>query len=213
MEFEDEAFDYGRYDELMADPRTQKVFDAVDRLAVKMDIKYDVIGGVAVYLHSKNPPQDYPDVDFLLYTTVVDAREFVEKLSEKPKFSFGSIEVIEGALFGMVKYDKKIQVDILTDMEEPHRHGKVKKIRGISIEPVEYLIIEKMMRPRPADVRAALDLLAHMDYDKSLLARLAREKRMTGEIASLAYHARNMAAGRLSKAGIENVVKRMSVLG
>lgn len=208
-----EAFDYGRYDLLMADPGTKKVFKAVDALAKRMDIEYDLIGGIAVYLHSKNPPKDYPDIDFLLYTTVAEAREFVERLSEKSGFSFGSLDVIDGAVFGMLKYDKKIQVDILTDLEEPKRHGPVKKVRGVSIEPVEYLIIEKMMRPRPADVRAALDLLAYMDYDKALLSRLAREKHMTGEIATLSYHAKNMAAGRLTEAGIKNVVNRLSVLG
>lgn len=208
-----EAYDYGRYDALMADPRTQRVFKAVDNLASKMGIDYDLIGGAAVYLHSKNPPQDYPDIDFLLYATVVDAREFIETLSEKPKFSFGRLEINDGAVFGMVKYDNLIQVDILTDLEEPKRHGRVRKLRGVSVEPVEYLIIEKMMRPRPADVRSALDLLAYMDYDKSLLSRLAREKRLTGEIQSLEHHARRMAAGRLSKEGIQNVVSRLSVLG
>ncbi len=210
----EEAFDYGRYDLLMSDPRTQKVFETVDKLAAKMEIEYDLIGGAAIYLHSKNPQPDYPDIDFILYTTVVDAKEFILALSKKPKFSYGDLEVIDGAsVFGMVMYDNKIQVDILTDMEEPKRHGKVKKIRGVSVEPVEYLIIEKIMRSRPADVRGALDLLAYMDYDKSLLGRLAREKRMTGEIHTLAHHAKRMAAGRLSKDGIENVVRRMSILG
>ncbi len=209
----EEAFNYGRYDDLMSDPRTDKVMKAVDKLASKMKIEYDLIGGAAVYLHAKNPPDDYPDIDFLLYTTVAEAREFVERLAILPKFSFGSVEIAGGAVFGMVKYDGKIQVDILTDVEEPRRHGKVRKIRGVSVEPVEYLIIEKMMRPRPSDVRAALDLLAYSDYDKTLLAQLAREKRMTGEIASLSYHAKNMAAGRLNKAGIQNVVNRHSVLG
>lgn len=208
-----EAFDYGRYDLLMADPRTNKILKIVDDLAAKLKIDYDLIGGVAVYLHSRSNPQDYPDIDFLLYTTVPQARKLVDELAAKPKFFLGSVEMIDEAMFAMLKYDKAIQVDFLTDIEEPSKHPKSKTVRGVSVEPVEYLIIEKMMRARPSDVRSALDLLAHMDYDKSLLARLAREKHMTGEIANLTYHARNMAAGRLSQEGIQNVVKRLSVLG
>lgn len=205
------AFDYGRYECLISDPRTKVILNAVDRLAEKMGVEYDLIGGLAVCLHSQNPPpDDVPDIDFLLYTTTVDAREFIEALSERPKFSLLKLDLYDFGVFGSVRYDKEIQVDLMTSLENQRKPPKSLRKMGTEVEPVENLIIEKLITSKPRDITAALDLLAYMDYDKALLAEMAREKNLLHELSSLSYHARTMAAGRLSDKGIAGIVRRFS---
>lgn len=204
------VFDYGEYEKLYTDKRTSKIFDEVDQLAKKMKMKYALIGGLAAYIIIKNPPQDIPDVDFQIYADGVSGRRFIEALARRPKFDLGQFAFEKDASFGMFMYDDWVQVDVFTDLEnlEP---DKTNRFVNVEIEPVEYLIIEKMIRAKPDDVRSALDLLAYTDYDKRLLHQLARERHLTGVINHMEYFSRRIAAGRISDDGIKSIVKRISV--
>lgn len=202
------VFEYGEYEKLHADKRTAKVFDEVDRLANKMKVKYALIGGLAAYLIVKNPPQDIPDIDFQIYTDGLEGEKFIKALTRRPKFELGQSSFGSYASFGMFMYDDWVQVDVFTDLEnlEPE---KTNRFSNVEVEPVEYLIIDKMISAREHDVKVALDLLAYADYDKGLLHQMARERRLTGVINHMEYFARRIAAGRISGAGIAALVKRL----
>lgn len=205
------AFDYGRYECLMSDPRTKAILKAVDLLSKKMGVGYTIIGGMAVCLYETNPPpDDMPDIDYVLFSTTVDAREFIETLSQRPRFSLLKLDLYDFGVFGSLRYDREIQVDLMTSLENQRKPPKSLRKMGADIEPVEHLIIEKLITSKPHDIAAVLDLLAYVDYDKALLGEMAREKNLFHELSSLEYHARTMAAGRLSDKGIAGIVRRFS---
>ncbi len=80
------ALDYGQYKELHDDKRTQAALKAIDSLAKKMSVSHAIIGGFAAYLYAKNPPEDFPDVDIILYEEVDKAKTFIKALGKLPKF-------------------------------------------------------------------------------------------------------------------------------
>ncbi len=203
------SFDYGEYEKLYADKRTEKVLSEVDKLAKKMKVKYALIGGLATYIHVKNPPEDYPDIDFQLYCDAKLGRKFLEALALRPKFELGQFAYEDQAVFGMFIYDDWVQVDIFTDIEDLEPRT-TKRAAGVELNPVEYLIIEKMIRGNKSDVKSVLDLMAFSDYDKRLLHRLAKERHLTGAIGHLEYFSRRIAAGRVSSSGIKAIVDRIA---
>ncbi len=208
------SYDYGQYEEFYSDPRTQKVLADVDALAKRMKIDYAIIGGIAAYLHVQNPPEDYPDIDVLIYNPAPDAIRFVKKLTRKEKYHVKFVDIDEGddrpgMVFAAIVYDKDIQLDVFTSYDESTARKTIRR-NGVELEMIEPLIVGKLIRGTDEDIRSALDLLAFVDYDKRLLSQLGRECRVTGLLEQAAYWARRMAAGRLSKNGIVSVVARLS---
>ncbi len=207
------AFDYGRYDLLYADPRTHRVLDDVDGLAKKMRIKYALIGGLAAYIYKRNPPDDYPDIDFLIYDSAERAADLIWALLKKPKWSDKFIDTDESdMIFAALFYDKEIQVDIFTSLDEKKKRPTVRKEK-VELEMLEPLIVEKLIRGTQSDVRVALDLLAFCDYDRKLLSQIGREYRLTGMLADAGYWARRIKAGVVKPEGIAAVVKRLATAG
>ncbi len=206
---DEEAFDYGEYEKLYADPRAWKALTDIDKLAKKMKVKYALIGGGASFLHVKNPPEDYPDIDIIVYGEVSRAHDFIRSILEKKKYRARFVDVERDMVFAAVEYDGDIQIDIFTSIDESDPRT-TKRINNVDVEPVEPLICEKLIRATPSDIRVALDLLAFSKYDRVLLSQIAREYRMTGMLNNAAYFARRLAAGVLSKSGVDNVVKRLS---
>lgn len=204
-----EALDYGRYDIFYGDPRTKKALSEIDGVAKKLDIQYALIGGLAAYLYSKNPPEDFPDIDILVYADLAGTMRVIKALSQRPKFEKGPVTVDGDVVFAMFRYDGYSQVDVFNDLDEL-MPKPTKRKKGVELEQVENLIIEKLIRPKATDVRMVLDLLAYVDYDKALLGQLARENHMTGMVNGLIYFSKNMAAGRMSKEGINAIVKRLA---
>lgn len=203
------SFDYGDYEKLYADKRTAKILGIVDKLAKDLGVKYALIGGLAAYIHVKNPPEDFPDIDFQLYCDGDDGWMFLNELAKKPKFLVGQIGREEESVFGMFLYDNWVQVDVFTDMEDLEPRN-TNRLVDVEVNPVEYLIIEKMIRGNENDVKSVLDLLAFKDYDKRLLAQLARERHLTGAIGHLQYFARRIATGRVTPEGVKAIVKRIA---
>ncbi len=211
-----DAFADGRYQEFYADPRTKKVLADIDALARKMKVAHAVIGGMAAYLHHKNPPLDYPDIDVLIYDPAPVAIRFIKTLTKKPKYHVKFVDIEEGhgegddgMVFAAILYDRDIQVDIFTSNDEKVARKTIRKA-GVELEMIEPLIIEKLIRGTEADVRIAIDLLAYKDYDKKLLSQIAREFKATGMLEDAAYWARRLAAGRVAKAGVDAVVRRLA---
>lgn len=201
------ALDDGEYERLANDPRTKRALAVIDVLAKKMNVTYGIIGGFAVYLQVNNPPEDFPDIDIIIYGDTATAKKFVEALASKSKFVLRfSDHVGNEALFATFIYDSEIQIDILQDSTE----SKPKKTKRIKGSEVESLIVEKLIRGSESDIKMVLDLMAFADYDKALLSQLGREWRCTGKINSLGYFARRLAVGILTKQGISNVAKRFA---
>ena len=203
------VFDYGEYEKLFTDERTQKIFNEVDKISKKTEIKYSLIGGMAAYIRVKNPPDDFPDLDFQLFCRVSDGKKFIEAVSKRPKFELISAGFEDDATFGVLFYDEDIQVDIFTDMEQL-KPAKTSRMANVELSPVEFLIIEKLIRSKASDIRSVLDLLAFEDYDKRVLYQMARERHLSGAIRHLEYFARRIVLGKISKSGIESVVKRLT---
>lgn len=203
------AFDYGEYEKLHADQRTWKALECIDKVSKKTGTAYRLIGGLAAYMHVKNPPEDFPDIDIQIQSDAAGGEEFIRAVEQCPKFDLFQFEDSGAAVFGMFLYDKEIQIDMFTDLEqeEPNR---TKRMKRVEVEPVEYLVIEKLMRGKAHDIKVVLDLLAFTDYDKRLLSQLAREKHLTGQVGHLQYFARSLAAGRLTPTALKNVVKRLA---
>lgn len=211
-----EAFDYGRYDDFYADPRVKKILKDIDKMAISLSVEYRLVGGLSVYLHAKNPPEDFPDIDILIPAGPADAKRLANAVRGLPKYHRINVqETINNdtgevdSLFASLLYDDAIQVDIFTSFDEPVGQTK-RRMRGVDLKQVELLIVEKLITEKPADSRAVLDLLAYADYDKRLLATIVSEYRETGRLNYAMYWARRMATGRLTKEGIDAVVKRLS---
>ncbi len=96
---------------------------------------------------------------------------------------------------------------MFTSLDEKARAPR--RVSGHSVEPVEPLIVEKLIRGTREDVLMAIDLLAFVDHDKGLLSRIAQEYRATGMLQRAAWAARRWALGRLSKEGLASVVKQI----
>lgn len=211
---DEDKFAYGAYEEFYADARTKKVLEDVDLLAKRMKIEYAVIGGLAAYIHRKNPPEDYPDIDVLILDSASDAIRFIKTLTKKPKYHVKFVDIEEGddhvpaMVFAAILYDRDIQVDIFTS-SDAEVSNTVRK-HGVELEMIEPLIVEKLIRGTEADIRIVIDLLAHADYNRKLLSQIGREFQATGMLEQAAYWARRWAAGRLDKRGLDNVVKRLS---
>jgi hypothetical protein len=209
MKRKDEAFDYGEYDKLWALPKTHKALAAIDRLCKTAGVRYAVVGGLAAYLQAQNPPEDYPDIDVMLYAKPAAAVPVLRALAAAPGFAMRFNDVEEDAVFATYVYGGMVQVDVFTSMDAT-TPKKTRRIGHVDVEPVEPLIVEKLIRGTPADIRMALDLLAFADYDKALLAQLCREFRVTGAMQTAAYFARRLAVGRMTKDGIDTVVRRLT---
>lgn len=203
------AFDYGSYEAFFADPRAQEAFKIIDTAAKEARVKYAIIGGCAAYTYHKNPPDDIPDIDLLVYGLAPDAKRLFKNLEKRKHFE-GRLEIVDDQAFIMMLYKRDIQIDIFTSSDEG-KALETLRIHGLEIEPVESLIIEKLIRATEADVRIALDLLAFVEYDKKLLNQIAREHRVTGDLKHAEYFAMRMAAGKASKQAIDSVVKRLSL--
>lgn len=208
-----EAFEYGQYEKMWRDPRTQEAIAAVDSLAKKKRVQYAVVGGLAAYLHVNNPPEDYPDIDILIYGSPKNASRFVTALAMLKGFSLRFKDEMDcdgesGQMFASLTYKCDIQVDIFTSFDESSPRA-TKMLSKVQVEMVEPLIIEKLIRGTPADLRMTLDLLAYADYDRRLLFQLAAQYRATGMLADASYWARRLAVGKLKKSGVNLVIRRL----
>ncbi len=210
-----DAFQYGAYKEFYDDPRTQKALKDIDALCKKMNVSYAIIGGIAAFIHVKNPPEDYPDIDVLIYSDASEAIRFIKAISKKPGYHLKFMDVDEAEdgrpemVFSTVILEKDIQIDIFTSRDENVIRETI-RAEGVEIEMVEPLIIEKLIRSTEEDIRIVIDLLAYKDYNKKLLSQIAREYKSTGMLENATYWARRWAAGRLSEAGLNAVVKRIA---
>ncbi len=207
-----DAFDYGEYARLAADPRTNEALAVLDTVAKKLRVKYSLIGGMAAYMHIKNPPEDFPDLDFVVHADALEAKEFVEALTVTDKrFRLRFMDMIDddAAMFSTLIFDKDIQFDIFTSYDEQEPR-KTDRMGGVDVSPVEPLIVEKIIRGRREDILMAVDLLAYTDYDKNLLSRIGAEYRITGALNTAAYWARRLAVGKLTREGLAAVVKRLT---
>lgn len=210
-----DAFDYGAYQEFYDDPRTQKALKEIDALSKKMKISYAIIGGIAAFIYVKNPPEDYPDIDVLIYNDASDAVRYINALSKKTGYHKKFMDVDESEdgrpemVFSTVLFEKDIQIDIFTSRDESEIRKTI-RAEGIEIEMVEPLIVEKLIRGSEADIRIVIDLLSCKDYSKKLLSQIAREHNATGMLENATYWARRWSAGRLSKVGLDAVVKRIA---
>lgn len=201
-------FDYGEYEKFYADKRVKRALKVMDKLAKKMRIKYAIIGGLGAYLHVNNPPQDEPDIDILVYN-IDDARRFIRALGKTPGFKANLIDDQDEVIFAHLRFEREIQIDILTSFDESEAR-ETTRIKGVNVEAVEPLIVEKLVRATTADVRMALDLMAFADYNKSFLFDIAREYHMTPTIAKTAAFARRMFRGDATEAEVDDMIQKLA---
>lgn len=198
-------FDDGEYERFYADPRTRAALVALDKLAKKMRIAYALIGGLAAYLYTNRPPRDEPDIDLMIYD-VDQARRYIRMLAKEPGFKNKLVDDQGDAVFAHFRFEQGIQIDILTSSNETEAL-KTTRINGVEIEPIETLIVEKLIRATDADVRMALDLLAHTDYNRARLCALGYEYQMMDTLVEAMAFAKLMSHG--CEAEVESMVDRL----
>ncbi|MGD0088566.1 MAG: hypothetical protein ABSE73_01475 [Planctomycetota bacterium] len=208
------AFHYGEYERLAKDPRTQRILKAVERVARKLSVKYALVGGLATYLHTGKPPEDYPGIDILLYAPVAAADEFFKRLAGEPDFHFGSWEVTDdaSAVFATFFYDGAIQVDVFNagNVARPRR---TRRMMRAGLWPVEPLIVGYVISGTHDDLRMVLDLLAYTDFDRRLLFQIGWERGIVQKLAKADRFAWQMGLGKLTKRRIETWVRNRASLG
>lgn len=200
-------FDYGEYEAFYADQRTLRALVGLDKLAKKLRIAYALIGGLAAYLYTDRPPHDEPDIDLMIYD-VEQARKYIRALAQEPGFKNNLFDDQGDAIFAHLRFERDIQIDILTSSNE-RKALKTTRIKGVEVEPIETLVVEKLIRATEADVRMALDLLACTAYNRASLLALGCGYQMTNTLFEAITFARAMSSGAASKADIEVMVNRL----
>ncbi|MGH8474653.1 MAG: hypothetical protein ACRER2_02590 [Methylococcales bacterium] len=170
------AYDYSGYEELFSDPQVPRVLGAIKAVAKKLGkIRWYVVGGSATFLHTRNPPEDEPDIDILIDAPVERAKRFVMALLNRHGFSQVIYDASEKDIFATLQYGTNgIKLDLFTSHEQPRGLATVTR-RGVPLEPVEYLIIEKLIRPRWEDILMVIDLLARAKPNLPVLYRIAEQ--------------------------------------
>lgn len=199
-----EVFDCGEYDKLWADSRTVAALNEIDKLSKKMKLRYAIIGGSAAYLYVSNPPPpDDPDVDILLDDTPQRSIAFIETLSKKPNFKLDVFDVDEDVapdeqvVFSRLSYGKDVKLDIFTSLDAK-LPAKLPRRRSFCVEPIEPLIIEKLIRASADDMRMVVSLLAYAKYDSGLLKVLAKERNSEYTLRKATFLARKIKDGEYS---------------
>lgn len=198
-------FDYGQYRELFADKRTLEALSKIKSVAKRTKVRWYLVGGAAVYLLVKNPPQDYPDLDVLIDATKDKARALVSGLRrsgfEKILYDESDVDVFSAMTW------KGIQLDLFTSREQPTGIRPI-ELGTILVEPAEHLIVEKLIRGTYEDLLMAMDLLCRVKIDKTILYDLAARHRLTGRIMVLLRLCLPYQQGRLVE--VKKLLKRIA---
>lgn len=205
------VYDYGEYKALSKDPRFRKILRAINDTWTETKVPYFISGGLAVYLYLKNPPEDHPDIDVLL-GDASGGTTFIESLRKKPKFSLVLLDTgNDGHQFATFMYDGEIQIDILTDPEtEKYLCERKPTVRSsVRLEPVEPLIIEKIIRGTPSDIMMIMDLMAAGKYDRKILYQMAADYKSTGRLALIERTVRSYLRGHGTRADMRKVAERI----
>lgn len=191
------VYDYGEYDKLFASRDLKRAMKLFCRVAARLKMRYWIVGGSAVYLHVQNPPRDMPDIDVMLDVGKAAGLQFISALSE----SGFDIDMVERDapedVFATLRYGS-IWLDVFTSQESRPDMKRTVKVRGLDVEPVEPLLVEKAIRASYEDILMAVDLLAYARYDVAILQQTARRYRVWGRLALLSKVARSYKKGVLS---------------
>lgn len=203
------VYDYGQYKELGSDKRFGRIVSSLNGVSRKTKVRYAVVGGWASFLHTMNPPGDYPDLDIMLDSDLSGGVRFVNALRREPKFRVILFDDSGSDMFSSLFYDEEIQLDVFTDQKTREFLRGGPRRRGLPLEPMEPLIAEKIVRGSRDDLLMAVDLLATGRYDQTLLHELARDMRASGQIRLMERIASAYVSGAFSKGQVLNAIRRM----
>ena len=202
-------YNYGEYERLFRNKNLKKAFHIINRISKKLKIGYFIVGGSAVYLHIKNPPVDYPDIDIMLDTDKKRAEDFAFEL-RKNDFRIISFEPSWEDAFIRAEF-KNLGFEIFTSQEERKYLWKPHIIKQLKVKPIEGLIIEKLIRESYPDTLMAIDLLASKKYNFNMLILLAkRYTGLTNKLLRLKWIADVYVKGIISKKKLQKYVKKIS---
>jgi hypothetical protein len=204
-----QALNYGQYRKLFARPEMPKVAKALNEVSSALDIKYVVVGGAAVYLYVGNPPIDQPDIDIMLDADANTGKVFIERLVRRGfDVVFYDYESPDD-MFATVRYGA-VEVDIFTSQESRAYTHNAHKSGGWPLEPIEALIVEKIVRSSTADILMAIDLLSLGIHDKPRLYSLSAQYLRTGKVRLLERVANSVASRKINKAALRRLAEQMS---
>lgn len=203
------VYDYGEYDRLFASSDLKRSLKTLNEVARRLRTRYWIIGGAAVYLHVKNPPEDMPDIDVLLDADKETGGRFVDALVASGFRTEMREEDAPGDMFAALRF-RSVNFDIFTSQETRRTMRRTMTIRGQSVEAVEPLIVEKIIRASYEDVLMAVDLLANAPYDRRVLWEIARQYRAWGKLAFLEKIARSFNKGVWSADEVRRLARRFS---
>jgi hypothetical protein len=198
----------GDYEKLFKDKNISSAFRIINSVTKKLGFDYFIIGGAAVYLHIKNPPTDYPDIDIFLNTDKYGARLFYLQITKKG-FKGISFDEEWNDSFMRLKY-KTLDFEIFTSQEETQYLNKPIIIKGMKVKPIESLIIEKLIRSSYEDILMAIDLLTFKKYNKTILKSIARDYLVTGRLIFLINISSGYLKGKLKTKDIRKIAEKLS---
>lgn len=204
------AYDYGDYERLFQRKTLALAFRRLNEASAATGVRYYLLGGAAVYLHTKNAPVDQPDVDMILDTDLGGGRRFVRALMRKGfRFDFG--DESDDDVFARLTY-LGIEFDIFTDQSERPHLGVPVRIGGVNVRRIEGLIVEKMVRASYPDLLMAIDLLQKR-HDRRLVRDMARKYRSLSRLLFMERIASLLKRGRATAEQVRRWARKMAGTG
>jgi hypothetical protein len=204
-----QTLNYGQYRKLFARPETPKVAKALNEVSAALGVKYVVVGGAAVFLYVGNPPIDQPDIDIMLDADANTGKVFVERLVRRGFdvvfYDYDSPD----DMFATVRYGA-VEVDIFTSQESRAYAQNAHISNAWPLEPIEALIVEKIIRSSTADILMAIDLLSLGVHNKARLYSLAAQYLRSGKVRLLERVATDAASRKVSKTTLRKLAEQMS---
>jgi len=152
------ARDYAPYARLFRSRAVRRLVGVLNAVSRETRVPYLVIGGSAVYLHTRANPVDYPDIDIVLDTTVAGAKRFVAALRRRVRIGVAKLAETATDIFFKLAY-AGIDIDLFTEQEDRRNLGLPVVIAGVPVKRIEGLIAEKLSRFSYPDILMLFDLL------------------------------------------------------
>lgn len=175
------ARDYGPYERLMRLPATRRLVRRLNAASREAAVPYLVVGGSAVYLHTRENPEDYPDLDAVIDATKAGAKRFIRALLRRGGIRAEKLAETETDLFYKA-FCGDVEADLFTEQEDRPNLGIPVLIRGVPVKRIEGLIAEKLSRFSYPDILMLFDLLRKA-HDRGMVRGFALRINALGRLA------------------------------
>ena len=177
------ARDYGPYAKLMRHAAIRRLIAVLNAASREAKVTYMVLGGSAVYLHTRRNPVDYPDLDLIVDGTKAQAKRLVSALGRRVRLKADKWAETETDVFFKLSY-RGFDIDLFTSQEERPTLGLPVMIGKVPVRRIEGLIAEKLQRFSYPDILMLFDLL-RKKYDRAMVMRFAHENNAASRLVTL----------------------------